>query len=149
MIVREATLDDVPALVRLARGYFDENAQWGNLTFSAENAARSAVHRIMSDDSFVLVAGDCIGVAVVSVDTRMTVEPVAFEEMFYIHKSHRHTRAAVLLARAYVKKSLEMGAKRIYTSSTAGFGALQYAKLMQRLGFKIIENGVFLEYGQV
>lgn len=149
MIVRKATLDDVPALVHLAHGYFDENAQWSNLTFSAENAARSAVHRIMSDDSFILVVGDCIGFVVVSVDTRMTMEPIAFEEMFYIGKPHRHTRAAVLLARAYVKKSLEMGAKRIYTSSTAGFGALQYVKLMQRMGFKVIENGVFLEYGQV
>ena len=150
--MRETTLDDVPALVQLAQGYFEENAQWSGLTFSPENAAKTAVFRIMSDDSFILVyevSGKIVGFVSVGLDSTLTVEPVAYEEMFYVHKDYRKTRAAIVLARAYVNKALELGAKKVYTSSTAGFGAAPYIKLMERMGFNVIENGVFLEYEQV
>lgn len=143
--VRFANLGDVPELVQLSKQFTQRSECFQGMTFCYEETARLIVAAVMEDDcDLILMLDDnkIIGCCSIRYTRWFFKELCAIEEIFY----STNPKAAILLAREMVYVSLDRGAKKIYTSNTAGFGASAYKKIMQRLGFKPMNEGVFLYY---
>lgn len=148
MEVRFARLDDVPELVQMAKQFTARSKCFKGMTFCVEETAKLAVACVMEDDcDFIVIEkeNNLLGFCSIRYTKWFFKELCAIEEIFYA----LNPKAAVILAKSMVNHSLDKNAKKIYTSNTAGFGASAYKKIMQRQGFKVMEEGVFLYYEQV
>ena len=147
-MIREATIDDVSELVQCVKQYHGLSPLFKGLTFCPEATARLAVQCIMQENSSVLIyksEGIIKGYVSTSFTNWFSKELIAIEDMFFVIEVKNRGMVAYKLAKYWKKYCLDKGAKKIYTSSTAGFGSEGYKNLMIKLGFVKFE-GDFLSY---
>ena len=148
-MIRKATLEDVSELVQCVKQYHASSPLFKGLTFCPEATARLAVQCIMQENSSVLIyksEGIIKGYVSTTFTNWFSKELIAIEDMFYICDVEGRGRIALRLARYWLQYCLDNDAKKVYTSSTAGFGSNGYNKLMQKIGFNKFE-GDFLIHG--
>lgn len=144
--IRQASIDDVHALVELQIGLFDEDAGTHDPTVDVHwprRAGADDVHGLLGNaDAVVLVAsagadnthpvGFLVGYLQPTSDTRLT-ELVAVLRSLYIHPEHRRCGAASKLVSAFVDWATTRDCDEVHVDHyTANEAA---AALYQRLGF--------------
>lgn len=144
-MIRLATLDDVPQLIKLAKYYFNKSVLFTGLEFCPEETARMCVNSIMNDNNLCLVYDNGEIQACVSSTFHkwFTKEVVALEDIFIVKDCDNRGIVAYKLAKEWLKLCLDNGAARVYTSNTAGYESEGYLRLMSKLGFNKYE-GEFL-----
>ncbi len=151
-MIRRAEEKDLMQLVQCAKEYVTESGFFNGLHFDEDKALTSIAVRSLSEDCVACVAVDgdvVLGVVSANIDASWTREAIAFEEIFYIRPEHRNARVAIKLCDFFIKECKMQGAKKIFSSSTAGFddngkNANAFTKLLKRFGFKEIKGGCVL-----
>lgn len=145
MIVREAEMKDVEQIVLLAEKYHNKSHLFDGLTFSRDKAVMLAKYQIASEDNLLVAESNNVLVGFLAYGDAawFCEDKISVEQFLYVDNA----KAAVLLVKQWVNNCIDRNVKKMYTSSTAGYGAEAYKKLLLRLGFNTIEGGEFLYYG--
>lgn len=139
-MIRDATPDDVPALVELGRQMAAESPRFSRLTYSP--AKLDALFRMLiaSPDGLLLVAeskGDRVGVMACMVADHWCAEGrMAMEFGLFIAPQHRGGMSAARMIRRYVQWARERGAADIGLGISTGVHAEQTASFYNALGLR-------------
>lgn len=153
MIIKIAEEHDLPFIAHAGREFMAESNWLGPLTLSTENIYRTLLHMIEDPDTVVVVAyddqGDVGGFTFWGLENPWTVEKVAIEVLFYVRPASRKNNMAKTMLDFAVNLCKDMGARLLYSSSTAGFdddgrNARAYNALLRRQGFKELPHSTFL-----
>ena len=143
-MVRVATLDDIPAMLRLGEIMHAES-RYSFMAYDAEKVATTLTTLI--DSGFVMVreanGGELVGGMVgYMAEPWFSREPVAAELALFICPDKRGGVAAWYLINAFVEWAEQRGAREITMAITTGVKVEDTGKLYQRLGFEQV-GGVF------
>src|SRR5574341_594562 len=147
-MIREATQDDIPALVALGDRIHHESPRWSRLRFSAAKLEDTLCAVEASDEGFLWVAldsqGEIIGGMVgIVCEHWCSHDLVASDLALFVAPEARGTMAPARLVRRYKAWAEFMGAKLTQVGVTTGVHTEQTAALFERLGLK--RCGVILE----
>ena len=140
-MLRDATTDDVPALVDLGRVMHAESPTFAALRFDEAKLAATIVHVIQSPDGFARVAtdagGDVVG-AMLGLATPHWFSPdrVACDLALFIRPEHRGGMAAVRLLNAYAHWAEDIGAALVMFGVMTGVEPEKTEQLCSRLGWR-------------
>lgn len=150
MEMKTATVEDLPALVNMAREFVAESAHgW---RFDPHIAMQTFNARIGYDQSDVLCVierGELAAAAMVIWHRDFVVEPLGFVEKFFVLPAHRGTKASRLLVGACVAWFEDHGVKAAFCTATANLSAAhdkQFINLFGKFGFKPCGDTVIREF---
>ena len=140
MIIRPATLEDMPALMDMSREFVEESGySWD---WSPEVAATTWAYYLKGSNIEVYLAdrdGEIAGGVVVACDRDFTLQLYGKIGYFYVREPHRRTRAGILLAEQATRWFDEMRCWDAFVSGVACLGPKQtgaFEKIMRRVGFE-------------
>lgn len=150
MNFREASAEDIPALVDLGTEFFVESNFFGELTIDKVEGAATFGYMIEAKDHVVLVAEDdaeIVGFIIFDVVRYYTVEYVSHLFLLYAKAEYRRKGLGRDLLKEAEKIAYARGSRRFYCSSTAGFSDSgqtdkKLLNLYRRFGYK--ELGCFV-----
>ena len=142
MTVRAAVADDLNGLCSLAKRFIAE-ADFG-LTYSEDASRRTFWGAIQSDEIISLVwesEGALGGVVLGLVESDFYFERIAYMLKFYVEKEFRGLGVSRELVKAFDIEAARKGAKRSFTSATAGMGERVeklYVRLFEKHGYNVL-----------
>ena len=146
MLVRVATLSDVPCLVTLGKAFIKEAPNYNNRPYLADNAAKHFTNLIKGNGVVILVEQDqqIIGgfVGRIGGDWFNNTK-IAFDDVLYVKPEFRKTRAAYVLIQTFIGWAVGMGADRIQCGTTTGVESAACIRLYKHFGFT--EYGTILD----
>lgn len=147
-MIRCATVDDVPCLVKLGAFLHDESPRYRTRNFDPIKCG-DFLRRLIEGEGIVFVAcieGEVVGVFAggIAVDW-FGSSKTAFDYSVMVHPSHRQGAIAVRLFKAFRLWSKAMGADTIQCGITTGIHEHQTARLYRALGFD--DSGMLFEMG--
>lgn len=146
MIVRPATLDDLPDLLEIARQFIQEAPNYSSRELD-EQALRENLSAVINGMGAVFVAeqGQEIAGGIVCLTTKdwFNNQVIAFEQVFYVKPEYRGTPAALMLIDVFLSWSRQMGAGRVQCGTTTGINTQGCIRLYNHFGFN--EYGVLLD----
>ena len=144
MLVRVATLPDVPAMVALGQEFIKEAPNYQSRPYLAENAAKHFTSLIKGGGVVFLIEHQeqIIGgfVGRMGGDWFNDIK-IAFDDVLYVKPEFRKSRAAYMLIQAFIRWAQLMGAHRIQCGTTTGVESSACIRLYKHFGFT--------EYGTV
>lgn len=136
MHLRNATHEDIPAILEMARTFVAESAY--GYTFS-EDGALGVISGHLADpfSAFVLAEDDGLaGAWMATVAHEWTVEPVCYVIKFYVMPRYRGTRCSRMLAQSLVDWADAAGCRDTFATATANVGANpMFVNLLRKYGF--------------
>lgn len=145
-MIRFATLDDVPALVELARAMHAESPVFSVLRFDGEILAGNFRTIIQSSQGFARVfeVGGKVagGMVAAAVPHFCSPDLVACDVGLFVHPEHRGSSAAVRLLTEYRNWAEGIGAALIQFGVMTGVAVERTQSMCERLGWK--QQGVVL-----
>lgn len=148
MGIRQATLDDLPALINLGELMHAESPRFSTITFSPARLGHTLAALVQSPMGFVWVteteAGEVVGGMVATAFQHWASDDLMTTDLaLFMAPEHRGGTAAARLARKYHQWARDLGAKLIQQGVTTGVHTDQTVQLLERLGMK--RCGVILE----
>lgn len=148
MGIRQATLDDLPALINLGELMHAESPRFSAITFSPARLGHTLAALVQSPMGFVWVtesdAGEVVGGMVATAFQHWASYDLMTTDLaLFLAPEHRGSTAAARLARKYHQWARDLGAKLIQQGVTTGVHTDQTVQLLERLGMK--RCGVILE----
>ena len=140
-MIRPATDSDVPAMVEMGRRFADTY----RLPATMDHAADVLRQMIHSPNALVLVAqsdGMLVGLLVAAI-TGPWFDPtarVATELAWWADVEERNTAHGVRMVLELERWAQEQGATHVCLSDLAADDTFPYAKLFDRLGYKVVER---------
>lgn len=139
-MIRNATREDLPALVDLSRQMVQESPRYSRLTFAPWKLEHLLGALIDSPDGFVMVAdleGELVGVMAAMVsDHWMAVERMASDFGLFILPGYRGGTSAMRMVRAYLEWARARGAAEITLGISTDVQSEQTARFYQSLGLR-------------
>jgi len=140
MRIRDATIDDIPALVRLG-AQMHADSTFADMDYDEQTTGRTVLTCIESDDQIALAAetgdGDIVGGFLgASGPSFFGRDRVSFDLATYVEPSNRGGCAAYCLLRRYLEWAESLGCKRINIGNSAGMDDRLFVRLTERLGFQ-------------
>ena len=137
-MIRNATRDDLPALVELGRAMAAESPRYRRLTYSARKVGTLLGNMIDSPDGFVMLAeqgGKIFGVMAAFVSEHwMSEDRMSSDFGLFILPEHRGGTAAMRMARAYIEWARSRGAIDISLGISTNVNSDQTARFYRALG---------------
>ncbi|UVE55303.1 GNAT family N-acetyltransferase [Burkholderia sp. EMB26] len=150
-MIRNATLDDVPALVDLGALMAAESPRYRRYRFSAPKLAALFERLIASDDGFLMMAerdGAPIGVMAATVmEHWMSEDRIACDFGLFIDPEHRGGMLAARFVRTYRQWARARGAIDTFLGISTGVHVEQTARFYKTLG--LIEASITFEVPHV
>ena len=146
MIVRPATLDDLPDLLEIARQFIQEAPNYSSRELDEQALTENLSQVIQGAGTvFVAVQDHEIAGGIVCLTTKdwFNNQIIAFEQVFYVKPEYRGTRAALLLIDVFLNWSRQMGAGRVQCGTTTGINTESCVRLYKHFGFN--EYGILLD----
>lgn len=148
MGIRQATLDDLPALINLGELMHAESPRFSSITFSPVRLGHTLARLVQSPMGFVWVTetdeGEVVGAMVATAFQHWASDDLMTTDLaLFLASDHRGGTAAARLARKYHQWGRDLGAKLIQQGVTTGVHTDQTVQLLERLGMK--RCGVILE----
>lgn len=148
-MIRNATPDDIPAIVSLGEAMHAESRYRDPLPWCAPKVTGLLDWLLANDDGLVLVAeaGDRIigGFLGMVEDHWCSRARVATDFALYVHPGWRGSSAAARLLGAYGAWARERGAVLVQAGITTGVHVEATSRLYERLGFRRVGNLFELE----
>ena len=140
-MLRDATLDDVPALVELGRAMHAESPNFAALRFNGEKLAATIRHVIQSPDGFARVATDAAGkltggMLALATPHWFSDDKVACDLALFIAHEHRGGMAAPRLLNAYARWAFDLGVSMVQFGVMTGIDPEKTEQLCSRLGWR-------------
>jgi GNAT superfamily N-acetyltransferase len=137
-MIRNATREDLPALVELGRQMAAESPRYSRLRYSACKVEALLGKMIDSPDGFVMLAeadGVAVGVMAAFVSAHwMSDDLMASDFGLYMLPEHRGGTAAMRMARAYIAWARARGALDISLGISTNVNSEQTARFYSALG---------------
>ncbi len=147
VMIREATTQDIPALVALGGRMRAESPRYAKLKFSPEKLTHTLAGVESSEHGFMWIAevdGELAGVMVALIfEHWMSTDLVASDLALYVEPAHRGSKIAAELVERYKQWAVFHGAVLPQVGVSTGVYTEQTARLYESLGFK--RCGVLLE----
>lgn len=150
-MIRDATREDLEAIVELGEEFFSESPFYCELGYSPEKIAGLALRLIESPDGFVRVVdrdgrlrGGMMGVAQ---EHWASDAVIASELVLFVQPGARGSVLAGQLVGEFLAWGRARGCVRCVAGSSSGVNPELCAKLYERLGFK--RNSIGLDYSYV
>jgi RimJ/RimL family protein N-acetyltransferase len=150
MMIRLATLDDIPRLVELGRVMHASAPGFSRMRFDPERLASTIANTIGTAAGFARVAerGGVVTGGMLAVATPHYFSPdlVACDLALFIDPAHRGGIAAAQLVQAYVQWAHDIGAALVHLGLVAGDAEQNEAtaRLCERLGAR--RAGLVMEF---
>lgn len=143
-MIRQATPDDIPALVTLGARMHAES-RFAVLAYNPEKAGRTLAHVLETGFLWVATDDDRIvgGMAAMCVPHWCSDDAVAMDLALFVEPESRGGMAAARLVTRYKEWADKQGAVMIDMGVNTGVHVEQTTSLLERLGFK--RCGVILE----
>lgn len=136
-MIRQATVDDIPALLVLGKRMNNETS-YKHVEYAPDRVA--ATCQLMITSGFLMVAeknGEVVGVMMGDVVTPWyTNERMGIDYALYIYPEHRNGLIAVRLIKKFEEWCIAMGATQIRPG--IGTGDKNVIRLYKSLGFKSV-----------
>lgn len=137
-MIRQATHDDIPAIVAMARGFVTESVEYG-MEFDAE-ASKNYLCLLLNhpDECQVFVTDDVSAVAIALIAHDWCKRPVCYVEKLFLTPSCRGTGAARELVKRVIEYAASNGCSHVFATSTAGMGhqvERMFVNLFRKFGF--------------
>lgn len=146
-MIRDATLDDIPALLALGARMHAESPHFLQIAFSAEKLEATLRNVLAAEGGFLVVAdvgGQVAGVMMgLAMQHWCSDDIVATELALYVEPECRGSLLAARLIRRYLSWAGALGAKIITAGVSTGVNVEQTARLYEAMGMK--RFGVLLE----
>lgn len=146
MIVRPATLDDLPDLLEIARQFIQEAPNYSSRELDEQALTENLSQVIQGAGTvFVAVQDHEIAGGIVCLTTKdwFNNQVIAFEQVFYVKPAYRSTRAALYLIDTFITWAKHMNAGRIQCGTTTGINTQGCIRLYNHFGLK--EHGTLLD----
>lgn len=138
-MVRDATPDDVQAMVRLGQAMHAES-RYAAFNFDPIKLASEIEALIEQEDGFALVAernGEVVGAFIGYVGTHyFGNDRVAMDLALIVAPSERASMLGVQLVKRYIQQAKAKGVADIVLSNSTGVDSNRVADLFERLGFQ-------------
>lgn len=146
-MIRNATVDDVPALVDLGRLMHAESPRFSRMTFSATRLAQT-LRGLIAADQFVMVAADgggpLVGGMVAMVMPHWASDDLMATDLaLFVAPGARGALLPARLLSRYISWARERGAVLIQAGLTTGVETETTARLYERMG--LVRCGVIME----
>lgn len=134
-MIREATIEDIPAIMEMGKRFADEAGVTAQVGWEEESVEALLRHLIADPDGILLVAdkGMIGGLVITHVFNSATR---IFQEMFWRSEGAE----GIKLLRAAEKAAKERGASRVLMLSTQEMDPERTGRLYGRLGFDVGET---------
>lgn len=146
MKLRDATLDDVPALLALGQRMHAESPRFRQIEFDSDRLQMTLEQLLASPGGFIMV-GEQDGIAGVMVAMATqhwcSRDVVASEMALYVEPEFRGTLLAARLIRRYVTWARDRGARLVTAGISTGVHVEETARLYEAVGMR--RFGVLLE----
>jgi GNAT superfamily N-acetyltransferase len=146
-VIREATLEDIPALLALGQRMASESPRFSKLAFSDEKLTATLTDVIRSPRGFLWVAeeeAELLGVMVAIVHPHwFSDDLIASDLALFVYQHARGGMAAARLVKQYKAWARESGAVLVQAGVSTGLGTETTAGLYERMGFE--RCGVILD----
>ena len=146
MLVRVATLSDVPCLVTLGKAFIKEAPNYNNRPYVDDQAAKHFTNLINGQGVIFIVEHNdhVIGGFVGRIGGDwFNDNKIAFDDALYVKPEFRTSRAAYLLIDAFVSWARLMNVDRIQCGTTTGVESAGCIRLYKHFGFT--EYGTILD----
>jgi GNAT superfamily N-acetyltransferase len=145
MIVRPAVEADVPRILELSAGIFNESKYPEVCTYNPEKVAHLVSHMLATPDEFFLhVAekdGSIIGMyAGTLTEYYFSNDRMAVDLALFVDPGKRGGLAAIRLIQAFEEWAFERGAKEICPATSTQAAPERTAMLYQVLGYEVVGN---------
>ena len=135
-MIREATLDDIPAIMEMGRSMAQESPRFARLEWSERKVAKLLRTMILAPAALVLVADEggafFLGIAT---EHWMSTDKVAADYAIYVSPERRGSALASAMIDRYKAWAIEQGAKVITLGISTGVHPERTAVLFERKGF--------------
>lgn len=141
-MIRAATHDDVPSLVRLGRLLHDTSS-YADLGYDDEKVARQCLALIDGAGAIFVsqLEGEVVGFIGGAVTEHwFSTEKVAFDYSFFVHPEFRHGVTAVRLMQAFERWARAQGAVQMRMGVTTALNVAGTSRLYKAMGF--VDAGV-------
>ena len=146
-MIREATLEDIPALLALGQWMASESPRFSRLSFSRDRLTATLAQLIQSPQGFLWVAeeggGMVGGMAALIHPHWFSDDLVASDLALFMSPQARGGMAAARLLRHYKAWAMAHGAVLVQAGVSTGLRTENTAQLYERMGFE--RCGVILE----
>ena len=148
MMIRKATLDDVPLLMLFADWLEDESARYKRLGVNKEKVVSHFTAIIENEDIGVILLAEQNGVVLGGFaggvySDWMTDSLLTFDYVNYVMPECRGLKIGEKLVAEFVKWSKQRGAKLVQCGTATGITPDKTIEMYKRCGFR--EQGRFLE----
>lgn len=152
MMIRPATLDDLPRILELGELMHNESPRWSKLAFNRARAADFLARLILEDWGAVFVAeqaGEIIGgIAGTALPHWSSDDVLAQESVFFMAPGARGGMTAVRLVRKLKDWGEQAGAVWIDAGTSTGIDPERTAGLYEMAGFSRCSIGLEHQYGK-
>jgi GNAT superfamily N-acetyltransferase len=145
MIIRPATVDDVPRVLELSAGIFNESHYPQVCTYNPEKVAHLVSHMIATPDEYFLHLAEKDG-AIIAMYAGLLTEyyfsndRMAVDLALFVDPTKRGSLAAVRLIQAFEDWAFERGAKEICPATSTQVAPERTAQLYHLLGYEVVGN---------
>lgn len=142
-------------LVEVGRVFFHESL-YRDLQFCAKTLETTFLTMMSDSDYHVLIAYDendnIAGYSAFAFERNCSVEEVALSVWFYVLPEHRTGRCSQMLVDKEIELCQNRGARKMFTSSTAGFAdngcnERAYTRMRKRNGYVVLGTFLVREFG--
>lgn len=147
-MIRSATPDDLPALLRLGE-VMHRNSTYAHLSYSPERLARTLVRLLEADGGAVFV---CEIDGVVAGALPCELVPAYFSDALiaqdlaiFVDPEARALGIGLALVRRFIEWAGAQGAARVEVKNGAGMDDRRFVRLMARMGFTLAGSAMYLE----
>ncbi len=139
-VIRNATLQDIPALLELGERMHAESPHFNQITFSPEKLEETLANVLNNEAGFLVVAEKDGGIAAVMVafafEHWCSTDRVATELALYVEREHRGSMVGARLIKRYLAWAHDMGCKQVTAGVSTGQDVEKTTALYERLGFR-------------
>lgn len=137
MLVREATLNDLDALVDFGERIVQEAPNFNQFN---STSTRSFLAELIISDKSVFIATDenqkAIGTMVSTTGVEwFSGKTIAYELCLYVLPEHRKSTIGIELIRHFINWALAKGVDAIHAGTTTGISSTEVSKLYKSQGF--------------
>jgi RimJ/RimL family protein N-acetyltransferase len=144
MIIREATLKDVIAMLDMASLMQQESPKFSHNSFDAVKASGLFTTLVVKDNGIAFIAekdGQPVGmIGGMVVEQFFSHDLYACDFGVYLKPEHRGGSAVIKMIKAFEQRAIELGAKEISLGISTEVHAERTASLYERLGY--VRSGI-------
>ena len=136
-MIREATIDDIPDLIRMGIVMCQESPTFSRYKPDYKRQYAMFLDFITDDDGLVLIAEDATAMFVGHVDQMLWFEDVvASEELLFVMPEQRKTARGVRMVEMFEAWAREKGANEVHVGIMVKHHVAETTRFYERLGYE-------------